>query len=223
MANVSQAMQAKSDQLNAVDIMGSEPVITVRDVQVRGGVQPVWVFFHGDNNRPWKPSKGMIRILAAGWSNESDNWIGKSVQIYMEQSVKYAGQEVGGIRIRAMSDIPQKGIIATIALNKQKREPCKISHLSMERPKYSEAAFEKGFEAMVQAMHDGKMTLSQVIARCQKTGDLSQEQMQRLADNAPVEIDDLDDNIQQPSNNNQPDPQPEPTPTAKKEIDGENF
>jgi hypothetical protein len=28
MADISQAMQAKSDQLNAVDIMGVEPVIT---------------------------------------------------------------------------------------------------------------------------------------------------------------------------------------------------
>ena len=34
MADVSFAMQAKSDQLNAVDIMGFEPILQIRDVHV---------------------------------------------------------------------------------------------------------------------------------------------------------------------------------------------
>ena len=38
-------MQAKSDRLMRVDIMGVEPVIiAIRDAQVRNGDQPVWVF-----------------------------------------------------------------------------------------------------------------------------------------------------------------------------------
>lgn len=198
MADVSQAMQAKSDQLNAVDIMGCEPVITIRDVQVRNGDQPVWVFYHGDNNRPWKPSRGMIRILAAGWGQDSDNWIGKSVQIYMEPSVRYAGQEVGGIRIRAMSDIPQRGISATLTISRTKREPYPVKFLSMERPQYPSDKFEAGFNAMVEAMENGKMTLSQIIARCQQTGDLTEEQMKRLSDAAPVEVECDGDDIQEP-------------------------
>lgn len=189
MADISVAMQAKSDQLNAVDIMGVEPVITIRDVQVRNGDQPVWIFYHGDNNRPWKPSKGMIRILAAGWGTESSNWVGKSVQIFMEPSVRYAGQEVGGIRIMAMSDIPQKGINATITISRTKREPYPVKFLNMERPKYPDEQFNSKFESMVEAMQNGKMTLQQVIAQCQKKGDLTEEQTKRLTESAPLEID----------------------------------
>lgn len=189
MADVSIAMQAKSDQLNAVDIMGVEPVITIRDVQVRNGDQPVWVFYHGDNNRPWKPSKSMIRILASGWGTESSSWVGKSVQIFMEPSVRYAGQEVGGIRIRAMSDIPQKGINATITISRTKREPYPVKFLNMERPKYPDEQFNSNFDSMVEAMQNGKMTLQQVIAQCQKTGDLTEDQTKRLTESAPLEID----------------------------------
>lgn len=192
MADITQAMQAKSDQLNAVDIMGCEPVITIDRVDVKAGEQPVAVHYHGCNGRPWKPSKGMLRILAAGWGVESQNWIGKSVQIYCDPSVKYAGKEVGGIRIGAMSDIQTTGLKATLTISRQKREPYPVKCLDMQRPQYPSDKFESAFDAMVKTMQDGKMTLQQIIARCQKTGDLTESQMKRLSDAAPVEIDDHD-------------------------------
>lgn len=199
MADVSFAAQAKSDQLNAVDIMGVEPVITIRDVKVmQGNQQPVWVYFNGDNNRPWKVSKGMIRILIAGWGKDSDNWIGKSVQIYCDPSVKYAGKEVGGIRIKAMSDISANGIKCTIALNKQNREPYHVKFLSMERPTYPQEKFDASFDAMAKTLSDGKMTLEQVVSRCQQTGDLTPEMLSRLESAAPVVVDSEDE---MPDNN----------------------
>lgn len=189
MADVSMAAQAKSDQLNAVDIMGVEPVITIREVRVSGGDQPVSVYFHGDNSRPWKPSKGMIRILMAGWGKESDDWVGKSVQIYMEPSVKYAGKEVGGIRIRAMSDIPQKGMMCALTLNRQKREPYPVTWLNMKRPAYPADKFDAAFGAMVKMMQEGS-SIEQIVAQCQKTGDLAPGQLARLQEAAPVPVDD---------------------------------
>jgi len=59
------ALEAKSDQLNYDDIADTEVVVTISEVRVRQGDQPVSVFFNGCKNRPWKPCKGMIRILAA--------------------------------------------------------------------------------------------------------------------------------------------------------------
>ncbi|MAI15232.1 MAG: hypothetical protein CMM15_14580 [Rhodospirillaceae bacterium] len=185
MADVSQAMQAKSDQLNAVDIMGCEPIITIRDVVVRQGDQPVSVYFNGDNNRPFKPSKGMIRILAAAWGNESQNWIGKSAQIYMDPEVTWAGEKVGGIRIRALSDINKNGMSFMLTLNKKKRIPYPVSYLSMELPPYPEDKFNKGFDTMVGWLNEGK-SLEQIVAQCQKTGQLTEAQYQRLQEAAPV-------------------------------------
>ena len=188
MADVSFAMQAKSDQLNAVDIMGFEPILQIREVHVRAGDQPVSIYYNGDNNKPWKPSKGMIRILSAGWGSESDFWVGKSVQVYMDDSVKYAGKEVGGIRIRAMSDIRKDGIKVVVAKNKQQREKLVITHLSTERPAYPDDKFNQAFDAMAGKITDGAMTLNQVIAKCQQTGDLTAEQLQRLQEITPVDV-----------------------------------
>lgn len=189
MTDVSFAMQAKSDQLNAADIMGVEPVICIRDVQVRQGDQPVSIFYNGDNNRPWKPSKGMIRILAAAWGTDSSQWVGKYAQLYMDPDVTYGGQKVGGIRIRALSDIDQRGMNCTITISRQKRQPYPVAWLDTSRPEYPEDKFAQALPAMGQAMQEGKMTLEQVVAQCQKTGDLTADQLKRLEDVAPVHVD----------------------------------
>lgn len=190
MTDVSFAMQAKSDQLNAVDILGADRIIRVRDVRVVKSEQPVSVYFDGDNNRPWKPSKGMIRILGAAWGTDSTAWIGRSALIYCEPSVKYAGQEVGGIRIRALSDIPAAGLRATIAISKQKREPYPVQFLNTERPSYPADKFAAALPKMVSMMQSGEMSLQSIIAQCQKTGDLTAEQLGQLEQAAPIEVTD---------------------------------
>jgi len=189
MADVSFAAEAKSDQLNAVDIMGTEPVITIREVRVQKDDQPVWIFYNGDNNRPWKPSKGMIRILIAGWGKESEGWIGKSVQIFMEPSVRYGGKEVGGIQVRAMSHIPEQGLMCTLSINRSKRVPFSVGFLSMERPQYPADKFDSAFDSMVNQMKKG-ISIEQVVAQCQKTGDLSEDQLNRLQEAAPIPVED---------------------------------
>ena len=190
MTDVSFAMEANSDQLNAVDIMGFEPIIRIRDVAVRKGDQPVSVFFDGDNNRPWKPSKGMIRILAGAWGKESQQWIGKHAQIFFEPSVRYAGQEVGGIRIRALSDIDPKGLVFALTISQKKREPYIVPLLVVEEKEYPTERFTKALPVMAEKMQSGEMTLQQIIAQCQKTGTLTTEQIAQLEMAAPVEIDD---------------------------------
>ena len=190
MADVGFAMEAKSDQLNALDIAGYEPVIRIRGVTVAAGEQPVCVHYDGDNNRPWKPSKGMIRILAAAWGRDSDAWVGKFAQIYCDPSVIYAGQPVGGIRIRALSDIDKRGMTFTITINRKKREPYPVAWLDTQRPAYPDDKFMAALPKMVETMQAGKMTLEQVKAHCQKTGDLTAEQLAQLEQAAPVHVDD---------------------------------
>jgi len=190
MTDVGFALEAKSDQLNAVDIVGTEPVIRVRNVDVRKSDQPVSIYFDGDNGRPWKPSKGMLRILAGAWGRDSSEWVGKHVRLYFEPSVKYAGEEVGGIRVKALSDIPKDGMKFVITINSKKREPYHVEYLEVQTEQYPEEKFAKALPAMQTKMESGDMTLQQVIAQCQKTGRLSEDQIKRLEDAAPVEVDD---------------------------------
>ena len=195
MSDVSFALEAKSDQLNAVDIMGAEPVIRVRDVKVQKGEQPVWIYFDGDNNRPWKPSKGMLRLLAGAWGRDSKQWVGKYARLYFEPTVKYAGQEVGGIRIRSLSDIDARGLTFALTINRQKREPYHVPLLVVETAEYPADRFAKALPVMSEKMRNGEMTLQQVIAQCQKTGQLTAEQLAQLEQAAPVEIHDDEDEV----------------------------
>jgi len=189
MANFMQTLEAKSDQLNATDIMGIDLVIRIRDaVLTNSKEQPLSIDFDGDNNRPWKPSKGMRRVLAAAWGPETDRLIGKYVKLYFDPSVKYAGKEVGGIRIKAMSDIDKRGIVVVETINRQNRIPLQIAYLSTEHPAYPEDKFNAALPTMAGYMQTGKMTLQQVIAKCQETGQLSQEQLAQLEAAAPVVI-----------------------------------
>jgi hypothetical protein len=71
----------------------------------------------------------------------------------------------------------------------------------MHRPTYPSNKFDTRFDAMAKAMEEGKMTLQQVIARCQKTGDLTEEQLKRLSDAAPLEVESESD--PEPSEPNQ--------------------
>lgn len=190
MTDVSFALEAKSDQLNAMDIVGVEPVIKIRKVDVKKGEQPVFIYFEGDNNRPWKPCKGMLRILAGSWGRDSSVWVGRYAKLYFESSVKYAGKEVGGIRVRSLSDIDERGVVFALTLNRSQREPYQVSLLKVEATSYPDDKFQTALPAMTGAMTKGEMTLQQVIAQCQKTGQLSADQLKQLEEAAPIEIQD---------------------------------
>lgn len=182
------ALQAKSDQLNYDDIADTQIVVTISEVKVRQGDQPVWIYFHGCNNRPWKPSKGMIRILATAWGRDSSQWAGKSAKLYGDKTVRWAGKEIGGIRIAALSDINPNGISAMIAVARGKRSEHRVEFLNMTRPTYPQDKFEQMLPAMIERISAGNMSIEQVVAKCQQTGDLTQEQLEALESAIPVKI-----------------------------------
>ncbi len=187
------ALEAKSDQLNAADLAGAEPVIKISKVTVKKGEQPISIYYEGDHGRPWKPSKGMLRILAGCWGRKSSEWVGRFAQIYCDPSVKYGGEEIGGVRIRALSNIPTQGVQFFLALNRKQRIPFHVPLLKVMDASYPDDRFSKALPVMADKMKSGEMTLQQVIAQCQKTGQLSAEQMQKLEDAAPKIIDNEDE------------------------------
>jgi len=98
----------RSDQLNSEQLLGGPMIITVTDVRVGGGEeQPVSIFHDTYPDRPYKPCKTMRKVLILAWGPDGTKWIGKSMELYNDPSVKFGGEAVGGIRIRALSDIPK--------------------------------------------------------------------------------------------------------------------
>jgi hypothetical protein len=103
--DISKALVAKSDQLNASDLTGAPIVATIAAVRRGDAVKPVIIDLVGMDGRPWKPSKGMLRVIAHAWGTESDAWVGRSVKLVNNPEVIYAGEPVGGVEVVAMSHI----------------------------------------------------------------------------------------------------------------------
>jgi len=107
MDDISQTIMAKSDQLNAADLIGDGITVKINSVTVKPRQdQPVSVFLEGDY-QPFKPCKGMRRVMAIIWGTLSSAWVGHSMTIYCSEDVLWAGKKAGGIRISAMSGITE--------------------------------------------------------------------------------------------------------------------
>lgn len=103
--DISAALVAKSDCLNASDLTGSPIVATIQAVRRGDAAKPVIVDLVGMDGRPWKPSKGMLRVIAHAWGTESDAWVGRMVKLVNNPEVIYSGVAVGGVEVVAMSHI----------------------------------------------------------------------------------------------------------------------
>lgn len=102
--DISDTLASNSDQLDAADLTAEGRTFTVTGVNVTNGDQPVHVQL-AEFPRVWRPAKTVRRLLAAGWGTDSSKWVGRRVHLYCDETVKWAGQAVGGIRIRAMSGL----------------------------------------------------------------------------------------------------------------------
>ncbi|QDG65820.1 hypothetical protein NIBR502772_05965 [Pseudarthrobacter sp. NIBRBAC000502772] len=101
--DISKALLAKSDQLNAADLTGAPIVATISAV-VGEPTKPI-IELEGMDGRPWKPAKGMLRVIARGWGTETDAFVGRRVKLVNNPEVIYAGERVGGVEVVAMSHI----------------------------------------------------------------------------------------------------------------------
>lgn len=124
----------KSDQLNAEQLLGAPITITVTDVR-RGDTaeQPVVVNYEGDDGRPYKPGKSMRKVLIFAWGEDGSQWIGRSMTLFCDPTVKFGGVEVGGIRISHMSHI-EGDIKLSLTATKGKKNQFIIKRLVMEDP-----------------------------------------------------------------------------------------
>lgn len=182
-SDLSSTIIAKSDQLNADDLIGGEKVITISGVSLNNLVEaPIVLHYDGDDGRPFKPCLTVRRILLAAWGKNGNDWIGKQARLYCDPAVVYAGKEVGGIRVSALSDM-QKPLSVKLSVTRGKKKEHRIDVLErVQKPVYPADKFESAFDAMRQQIQDGKMTAEQVITHCEKTGTLTEEQRQAIRD-----------------------------------------
>lgn len=168
--DLSKTIIPKSDQLNADDLISGSKTIKIRDIKDGSDdAQPVSIYFYGDNNKPFKPCKSMLRVLVQLWGADGLQFIGKRITLFRDDSVKWAGVEIGGIRISHASHIPSATrILLTTARNK--RTPMTIESLSLVEL--------KDLAGAKKALQDKKVTLDAVLEKY----DLTEEQLKTLQD-----------------------------------------
>lgn len=140
MNDMSAVIVPKSDQLNSDDLIAGPMTIQITGVNIKpGGEQPVAISFSGDNNKPWKPCKSMSRILVAAWGPDAKKYVGRSLTLYRDPGVKWAGLEVGGIRISHMSDIEGQ-ITMALTATRGSRKPHTVRVLAAAQTSSSAVA-----------------------------------------------------------------------------------
>lgn len=152
--DISKALVAKSDQINASDLTGSPIVATIKDVRRGDAVKPVIVDLEGMDGRPWKPSKGMLRVIAHAWGTESDKWIGRLVKLANNPEVIYAGEKVGGVEVIAMSHIDGDFTIP-VRISQKKVKQHTVSVLAEPQAEPWRAQWQAITNALTAAGYDG--------------------------------------------------------------------
>ena len=136
MNDMSATVLAKTDQLNADDMIGITKTITVTGVKIIPGEQPVTIAFDGDKGKPYKPGKSMRRVLVQLWGADANAYVGRSMTLYRDSKVKFGGLDVGGIRISHMSHIASNMTMA-LTVTKGQKGAFTVKPLKTEQPAQS--------------------------------------------------------------------------------------
>jgi len=122
MIDMSAYIAARSDQLNAEDLLDGPRTITITKVtaQPDAAEQPVSIHYEGGEGRPFKPCKTVRRIMVAVWGKDASKYVGRSMTLYRDPNVQFGGMQVGGIRVSHMSDIAEKKTIALLVTRGRK-------------------------------------------------------------------------------------------------------
>lgn len=133
MNDMSSTIVAKSDQINAADLVGISRTITVRDVKIKpGDDQPVSILIEGDN-KAFRPCKGVRRLMVRVWGPDASKYVGQSMTLFQDPTVLWAGKPEGGIRVSHMTGL-DKPITEPMRISRAATKPYEIKPLVNEAP-----------------------------------------------------------------------------------------
>lgn len=178
---------AKSDQLNADDLVGGPITVKITGARRGSADQPLVISLSG-GHQPWKPCKTMRRLLAACiGSTSSADLVGRWVTLHRDPTVLWAGQEVGGIRLSAMSGLERRMTVA-LQVRRGRKAPHHVDPLT---PPSSANPDDAAREWLLSAAQEKLgLTAGQVNAWLQHIGSpslstMSKDQIRAIASDMP--------------------------------------
>jgi hypothetical protein len=164
--DIADTLLANSNQLNAADIMGGDVTVQIVSAHRHNDDKQPFSLKVTGGFKPWFPCKTVRRILAEVWGTDAGRYVGRWVRLYREPTVVYAGEEVGGIRVNGLSDIPGN---VKISLKERKTGKPNVYQISRIAP---QAMNLQAFKAACKAAVDsGEWTWDQVKALCEVPSD----------------------------------------------------
>jgi hypothetical protein len=123
---------ARSDQINAADLIGNTRTITIKEVRIKAGEdQPVTILIEGDK-KAFRPCLGVRRLMVRVWGPDASKYIGESMTLFCDPKVTWAGKEEGGIRVSNMTGLEEE-IVEYMRISRTATKPYKIKPLKMEQ------------------------------------------------------------------------------------------
>lgn len=204
------ATQAKSDQLNGCDLLGGPIVAKIVDVKAGNADQPVIIVIDSWP-QPWKPSKTSLRVLCACWGNDPQQWVGRYAVLYNEESVKWAGVAVGGIRASHLSHIQSKKTIMVNETRGKKVAQIVEPYYPQEQDQppsqpvfWPDDKFAEKLAGAQPKLDSGELSVEQVIEFMEKKAPLTVGQKARIKKTEPVMTMDVPDDLEPPAYDDDP-------------------
>jgi hypothetical protein len=165
--DISKAIVTKSDQLNAVDLIGGPITVTVTGISVSSDPQqPIALSITG--HQPYKPCKTMSRLLMAMWGTDGRAWKGRRLTLFRDPDVTYGKESVGGIRIAAASHIVGE-FEMTLPVGRARFARFIVQPLETEKSEYPAERFDGMLPKWKQAIEAGSKTAAEIIDMVEST------------------------------------------------------
>ena len=104
--DITEALAPNSDQLDAIELVAPRTFTIAPGgrLAVRDGKTVAEIALEGFP-RVWRPSKGMLDVLARCWGSDAKQWVGRRVTLYNDPDVMFGKDRVGGVRVSHLSHI----------------------------------------------------------------------------------------------------------------------
>lgn len=96
--------EPRSDQWNAEDFIAGPRDFTVTSVVVGVAEQKYDIGLEGET-RVWRPPLTVLRLLVKAWGDDAAAWTGRRVRLYLDPTITFGRDKVGGIRLSHVSHI----------------------------------------------------------------------------------------------------------------------
>jgi len=120
--------EVDSTQLNSDDLLTAPKTITITHLKQGQKDQPVEIYYGDPDGKCYRPCKSMRRVIIALWGSDTRQYVGRSMTLFREPSVKWGGQQVGGIQISHMTNIDKPRVIP-ITISRGKKKPLTVKPL----------------------------------------------------------------------------------------------